>query len=35
VHHRRLDEGVLLLTKPYRKSRLAEMVRHALQGGTD
>jgi PAS domain S-box-containing protein len=30
VHHGRLDEGVLLLAKPYRKPRLAEMVRQAL-----
>jgi CheY-like chemotaxis protein len=36
VHHGRLDEGVLLLTKPYRRSELARMVRQALkgQGGT-
>jgi len=34
VHHGRLDEGVLLLAKPYRKSNLAQMVRQALQGGT-
>ena len=33
VHHGRLDEGVLLLTKPYRKSQLAQIVRQALQGG--
>ena len=26
VHHGRLDAGVLLLTKPYRKSQLAKMV---------
>jgi PAS domain S-box-containing protein len=32
VHHGRLDEGVLLLTKPYRKSQLAGMVRQALRG---
>lgn len=32
VHHGRLDQGVLLLTKPYRKPQLAEMVRRALQG---
>ena len=32
VHHGRLDEGVLLLTKPYRKSQLAKMVRQALKG---
>ena len=29
-HHGRLDEGVLLLTKPYRKAQLAQMVRQAL-----
>jgi PAS domain S-box-containing protein len=34
VHHGRLDEGVLLLTKPYRKSQLARMVRQALKGET-
>ena len=32
VHHGRLDEGVLLLTKPYRKNQLAQMVRRALGG---
>jgi len=32
VHHGRLDEGVMLLTKPYRKSQLARMVREALSG---
>jgi hypothetical protein len=32
VHHGRLDIGVLLLTKPYRKSQLAKMVRQALKG---
>ncbi|MEN3382833.1 MAG: hypothetical protein V7608_2877 [Hyphomicrobiales bacterium] len=30
VHHGRLDAGVLLLTKPYRKSDLALMIRRAL-----
>jgi PAS domain S-box-containing protein len=30
VHHGRLDTGVLLLTKPYRKSDLARMIRQAL-----
>jgi signal transduction histidine kinase/CHASE3 domain sensor protein/ActR/RegA family two-component response regulator len=30
VHHGRLDAGVLLLAKPYRKSDLARMVRNAL-----
>jgi PAS domain S-box-containing protein len=30
VHHGRLDPGVLLLAKPYRKSELARMVRTAL-----
>ncbi|SDS31024.1 CHASE3 domain-containing protein [Bradyrhizobium canariense] len=34
VHHGRLDEGVLLLTKPYRKAQLAQMVRRALRGET-
>jgi PAS domain S-box-containing protein len=32
VHHGRLDEGVLLLTKPYRKSQLAKVIRSALKG---
>jgi PAS domain S-box-containing protein len=31
-HHGRLDAGVLLLTKPYRKSDLARMIRRALDG---
>jgi hypothetical protein len=30
VHQGRLDPGVLLLTKPYRKSDLAMMIRRAL-----
>jgi signal transduction histidine kinase/CheY-like chemotaxis protein len=30
VHHGRLDPGVLLLAKPYRKSELAVMVRTAI-----
>ena len=30
VHHGRLDAGVLLLAKPYRKSELARMIRLAL-----
>jgi PAS domain S-box-containing protein len=30
VHHGRLDEGVLLLNKPYRKPELARMIRLAL-----
>ena len=33
VHQGRLDPGVLLLTKPYRKSQLADIIRHALSGG--
>ena len=33
VHHGRLDEGVLLLTKPYRKTQLDQMVRRALGAG--
>jgi FixJ family two-component response regulator len=30
IHRGRLDAGVLLLSKPYRKSDLARMVRKAL-----
>jgi CheY-like chemotaxis protein len=30
VHHGRLDAGLLLLTKPYRSSDLARMIRQAL-----
>ena len=30
IHHGRLDEGVLLLAKPYRKSDMAVMIRKAL-----
>ncbi|VIO75085.1 CHASE3 domain-containing protein [Bradyrhizobium ivorense] len=33
VHHGRLDEGVLLLTKPYRKAQLATMLQQALGHG--
>ncbi|RZM97284.1 two-component system sensor histidine kinase/response regulator [Bradyrhizobium genosp. SA-3] len=33
VHHGKLDDGVLLLTKPYRRNQLAEMIRKALNGG--
>jgi PAS domain S-box-containing protein len=32
MHHGRLDDGVLLLTKPYRKAQLDQMVRRALAG---
>ena len=32
IHHGRLDSGVLLLAKPYRKSDLAGMIRTALGG---
>ena len=32
VHQGRLDPGVLLLSKPYRKSQLAKMIRQALGG---
>jgi PAS domain S-box-containing protein len=35
VHHGRLDPGVLLLAKPYRKSDLARMIRVALASGGD
>ncbi|WP_027533502.1 PAS domain S-box protein [Bradyrhizobium sp. WSM3983] len=31
IHHGRLDSGVLLLAKPYRKSDLARIIRKALQ----
>ncbi len=31
IHHGRLDLGVLLLAKPYRKSDLARMIRRALE----
>jgi len=30
VHQGRLDPGVLLLTKPYRKAQIADMIRRAL-----
>jgi hypothetical protein len=30
VHHGRLDAGVLLLAKPYRKSDLVRLIRTAL-----
>jgi signal transduction histidine kinase/CHASE3 domain sensor protein/CheY-like chemotaxis protein len=33
VHHGKLDDGVMLLTKPYRRNQLAEMIRKALNGG--
>jgi CheY-like chemotaxis protein len=33
VHHGRLDQGVMLLSKPYRKPQLAQMVRDALRRG--
>jgi PAS domain S-box-containing protein len=32
IHHGKLDSGVLLLAKPYRKSDLARQVRKALDG---
>ena len=35
VHHGRLDPGVLLLAKPYRKSDLARMVRRAFEATKD
>ena len=34
VHHGKLDDGVMLLTKPYRRNQLAEMIRKALNGGS-
>ena len=33
IHHGRLDSGVLLLAKPYRKSDMAIMIRKALAAG--
>jgi signal transduction histidine kinase/CHASE3 domain sensor protein len=33
VHQGKLDDGVMLLTKPYRRNQLAEMIRKALNGG--
>ena len=35
MHHGRLDDGVLLLSKPYRKSQLAHMVRMALDDDSE
>ena len=32
IHHGRLDSGILLLAKPYRKSDMAAMIRKALAG---
>ena len=32
VHHGRLDPGVLLLSKPFRATELARMVRTAMAG---
>jgi CheY-like chemotaxis protein len=32
IHHGKLDSGMLLLAKPYRKSDLARLVRKALDG---
>ncbi len=32
VHQGKLDPGVMLLSKPYRKSQLANMIRRALEG---
>ncbi len=32
IHHGRLDPGVLLLAKPYRKQDLARVIRQALNG---
>jgi nitrogen-specific signal transduction histidine kinase/ActR/RegA family two-component response regulator len=34
IHHGRLDPGVLLLSKPYRKSDLARSVREAIGDGS-
>ena len=32
VHHGRVDAGIRLLTKPYRRADLARMLRQALEG---
>jgi CheY-like chemotaxis protein len=32
IHNGRLDAGVVLLAKPYRRSDLAQMIRVALDG---
>jgi PAS domain S-box-containing protein len=32
IHHGRLDSGILLLAKPYRKSDMATLIRKALAG---
>jgi FixJ family two-component response regulator len=32
IHHGRLDTGVMLLAKPYRKAEMAAMIRTALAG---
>jgi CheY-like chemotaxis protein len=34
IHNNRLDPDILLLTKPYRRSELARMIRLALNSGT-
>jgi hypothetical protein len=33
IHNNRLDPDILLLTKPYRRSELARMIRLALSSG--
>jgi CheY-like chemotaxis protein len=35
IHHGRLDPGVQLLHKPFRKIELARKVRAVLEGGSD
>jgi hypothetical protein len=35
IHHGRLDTGILLLEKPYRKSDMACMIRKALDDVLD
>jgi hypothetical protein len=34
VHHGRLDAGVALLNKPYRKKDLAEKIRQVIGGAS-
>jgi hypothetical protein len=35
VHHGRVDEGIHLLSKPYRRADLARMVRIAIETDPD
>ena len=35
IHNDRIDSDILLLSKPYRRSDLARMIRRALNSGAD